>query len=137
MTDSKKTKLLIVDDDESLLDLIEAILESAGFESIATSNAPDALKIVQDGGQNLEGVIIDLNLRDFPGERLIEDIKKLAPQMAIFMTSGCLNEEITERLGDRRVEGIITKPFRAADLIEKVVDGLRRQNIRELSSEGA
>jgi len=78
-----------------------------------------------------------LNLRDFPGERLIEDIKKLAPQMAIFMTSGCLNEEITERLGDRRVEGIITKPFRAADLIEKVVDGLRRQNIRELSSEGA
>jgi len=137
MTDSKKTKLLIVDDDESLLDLIEAILESAGFESIATCNAPDALKIVQDDGQNLEGVIIDLNLRDFPGERLIEDIKKLAPQMAIFMTSGCLNEEITERLGDRRVEGIITKPFRAADLIEKVVDGLRRQNIRELSSEGA
>ena len=137
MTDSKKTKLLIVDDDESLLDLIEAILESAVFESIATSNAPDAMKIVQDDGQNLEGVIIDLNLRDFPGERLIEDIKKLAPQMAIFMTSGCLNEEITERLGDRRVEGIITKPFRAADLIEKVVDGLRRQNIRELSSEGA
>jgi len=137
MTDSKKTKLLIVDDDKSLLDLIEVILESAGFESIVASNAPDALKIVEDNGQDLEGVVIDLNLRDFPGERLIDDINKLAPHIAIFMTSGCLNEEIKERLGDRRVEGIITKPFRTADLIEKVVDGLRRRHVRELSREGA
>lgn len=137
MTDSKKTKLLIVDDDESLLDLIEVILESAGFESIVASNAPDALKIVEDNGQDLEGVVIDLNLRDFPGERLIDDINKLAPNIAIFMTSGCLNEEIKERLGDRQVEGIITKPFRTADLIEKVVDGLGRRNVQELSSEGA
>lgn len=137
MSESKKAKLLVVDDDESLLDLIEVILETAGFESTVASNAPDALKIIQEEGPNFEGVVLDLNLQDFPGERMIDDIKELAPHLAVFMTSGCLSEEIQERLGGRHVDGIITKPFGSADLIEKVVTGLELRRVRELSSEGA
>ena len=53
------------------------------------------------------------------------------------MTSGCLDEEIKERLGERQVEGIITKPFRSADLIEKLAAGLESHRVQELSREGA
>ena len=137
MTDSKKTKLLIIDDDQSLLDLIQVILESAGFESTTASNAADALRIIESGGTDLDGVILDLNLQDLPGERMIEDIKSLAPRLAIFMTSGCLDEEIKERLGERQVVGIITKPFRSADLIEKLAAGLESHRVQELSRKGA
>ena len=137
MADAKKTKFLVVDDDESLLDLIEIILDAAGFESTIVSNAPDALKTVSDKSQNLDGVILDLNLQDFPGERMIDDLRRLAPGLPIYITSGCLAEEIHERLEGRQVDGIITKPFRSADLTSKLRTGLEQRSIQEPSSEGA
>ena len=137
MADAKKTKFLVIDDDQSLLELIEIILDTAGFESTIVSNAPDALKAIAEDGQNLDGVILDLNLRDFPGERMFDDIRRLAPELPIFITSGCLAEEIHERLEGRQVDGIITKPFRSADLSSKLKTGLEQHLIREPSSEGA
>ena len=137
MADAKKTKFLVIDDDESLLDLIEIILDTAGIESTIVSNAPDALKTISEDCQNLDGVILDLNLQDFPGERMVDDIRKRAPELPIFITSGCLEEEIHERLEGRQVDGIITKPFRSADLTSKLKTELEQRLIREPSSEGA
>jgi len=137
MAGAKKTKFLVIDDDQSLLELIEIILDTAGFESTIVSNASDALKAIAEDSQSLDGVILDLNLQDFLGERMFDDIRRLAPKLPIFITSGCLTEEIHERLGGRQVDGIITKPFRSADLTSKLKAGLEQRFIREPSSEGA
>ena len=137
MVDAKKTKFLVIDDDQSLLELIEIILDTAGLESTIVNNAPDALKAIAEDGQNLDGVILDLNLQDFPGERMFDDIRRLAPELPIFITSGCLTEEIHERLEGRPVDGIITKPFRSADLTSKLKTGLEQRLIGEPSSESA
>ena len=63
--------------------------------------------------------------------------RRLAPELPILITSGCLNEEIHERLEGRPVDGIITKPFRSADLTSKLKTGLEQRLIGEPSSESA
>tara|TARA_Y100000814_G_scaffold225454_1_gene169393 strand:- start:111 stop:341 length:231 start_codon:yes stop_codon:yes gene_type:complete len=76
MVDGKKVKFLVINDD------------SAGFESTIVSNPHNTLKAIAEDSQNLERVILDSNIQIFPGDRMFDGIKRLAPELPIFITSG-------------------------------------------------
>lgn len=117
--------LLVIDDDEGMRCLLEALIEDAGGKAICAANATEALAALSSRREEILACLLDLNLEDRPGEELYDELAKIAPDLPIFPMSGCFSEEIAERLGNRKTAGIITKPFAGSTLISQIAKGLQ------------
>jgi len=129
-------QFLVVDDDESLRNLLEVILDSVGAKVISAANGPEAIAAMNSKENSICGVLLDLNLEDLPGEELLDQLIAIDPRVAIFPMSGCFGDEIRSRLGNRPYAGIITKPFLSADLVATLSDGIANRNKENASCEG-
>ncbi|OUW17412.1 MAG: hypothetical protein CBD18_04680 [Opitutales bacterium TMED158] len=124
MTETPPTKILIVDDEESLLNLLKVILEANGYRTLSASNAKDALSILNATTDRIHAVLLDLNLEGSRGESLYESFVAIDSDLAIFPMSGCLREEIEERFIGKDIAGAIAKPFLPATLLKTLEQGL-------------
>lgn len=116
--------LLVIDDDEGMRCLLEALIEDAGGTAICAATAAEAIKALTSRKEEICACLLDLNLEDRPGEELYDELAKISPELPIFPMSGCFGEEIAERLGARKTAGIITKPFAGSSLISQIAKGL-------------
>jgi DNA-binding response OmpR family regulator len=122
--DSKR--ILIVEDDSVTRRLLQQLLEQAGYEATAVSDATGALNILQQHGLP-HLVILDLGLPGMHGFALSERIKKMGDVPIIILT-GDASE-------DSKVEGIqnfaddyITKPFNVREVVARIQRVLSRVN---------
>lgn len=129
--------VLVVDDDEILRTLLGLLLESAGIASICVPSVEEAQTALAEQGKRVQAILLDLNLEGFRGEDFLEHIATNFPDKSVFVISGCLSEEIEERIGDRTIDGIITKPFQADELIETIKIGVEKRQQLYASGERA
>lgn len=137
MFNPKLGRFLVIDDDESLRALLSLILESVGIESICVGNSQEALRVLKNDRENIQGILLDLNLENSRGEDLLDQLVTVGSNLIVFMISGCLSEEIEERIGDRSIDGIITKPFQTAELIRAIKGAVEKRQELIPSREGA
>ncbi len=134
MRSAELDTVLVVDDDESLRTLLGLILEAAGVNAICVASASEALDALENADEPVQALLLDLNLEHARGEDFLVPLSERYPSMAVFMISGCLNEEIEERIGNRPIDGIISKPFQSSELVQTISNGVAKR--RELVSSG-
>ena len=137
MGDSSLGTFLVIDDDESLRTLLNLILSSAGINSICVGTSNEAISALEEDNGTINGILLDLNLANSRGEDFLDQILTFNSDLVVFMISGCLSEEIEERIGDRAIDGIITKPFQTSELIQLVRDAVIKRQELITSREGA
>ncbi len=137
MGNSSLGTFLVIDDDESLRMLLNLILSSVGINSICVGTSDEALSFLEEDDGTISGILLDLNLANSRGEDFLDQILTFNSDLVVFMMSGCLSEEIEERIGDRAIDGIITKPFQTAELIQLVSDAVIKRQELITSREGA
>ena len=137
MGNSSLGTFLVIDDDESLRTLLNLILSSVGINSICVGTSNEALSVLEADDGTISGILLDLNLENSRGEDLLDQILTFNSDLVVFMISGCLSEEIEERIGDRAIDGIITKPFQTAELIQLIRDAVIKRQELITSREGA
>ncbi len=116
------TKILVIEDDPSIAELVALSLGTVGFEVAAAPTAALGLA-------SLEGValaILDLGLPDAPGLRLVPAIR--AEGIPVLILSA--RDSLMDKVGglDAGAEDYITKPFEALELIARVRAILRRHS---------
>ena len=84
--------ILLVDDDETILDTYQVILEMEGYTVHTASNPYKAIQIIQD--QDIQLAILDYNLPNMTGTELGRLVKKFNQKIVIMFISG--NSEIHE-----------------------------------------
>jgi len=117
MTD--KVKILVVDDDPYLLDLLIETLTTIGYEAQGASNAEQALARL--GQTEIQLVITDVKMPEMDGLALAARIKADYPGLPIIFISGVFTPSILQKIEGA---GFISKPFRIGqleDMIEKTV----------------
>ena len=137
MGNSSLGTFLVIDDDESLRTLLNLILSSVGINSICVGTSNEAISALEEDNGTINGILLDLNLENSRGEDLLDQILTFNSDLVVFMISGCLSEEIEERIGDRAINGIITKPFQTAELIQLIRDAVIKRQELITSREGA
>ena len=108
-------KLLIVDDDRNLLELMRMRLEAARYEVTAAADEAEAKEAVQQTAFDL--AVIDLQLAHQDGISLMEELRQVNPEMpAIILTAHGSIETAVEAMR-RGAYTYLTKPFDARELL--------------------
>lgn len=114
---TKKSVILVVEDDKDLSTLLTAILESEGYEVISVVDGRSALELVDKRQPDL--ILLELILPDVDGLVLISDLKILtnAPVMVCTGSGRRRDKELSLMLG---ASAVLFKPFDISDLAETV-----------------
>ena len=102
-------KILVVDDDLNLLELIKMRLESAGYEVFAASREEEARQAAQ--GQNFDLAVLDLQLDHKDGIALMEEIHLLTPTLPVVILTAYGSIESAVEAIKRGAYTYLTKPF--------------------------
>ena len=118
-------KILIVDDEKPINDLIRSYVESEGFTALSVFNGHDAIECVQK--ENPDLIILDVMLPDIEGINVCLELRKNNHVPIIFLS--CKSEEI-DKIVALSVGGddYLTKPFHGGELIARIKAQLRRPN---------
>ncbi|WP_378956195.1 response regulator [Pelosinus sp. sgz500959] len=88
-------KLLVVEDDELIREMIALVLEAAEYEVVGAENGFAALsKLGNDNTFN--AVISDMNMPDITGLELMEQVHETLPDMSFIILTGESNQEIIQ-----------------------------------------
>jgi two-component system response regulator GlrR len=123
-------KILVVDDDINLIELVKMRLESAGYEVAAIPEGAEAITAVK--AQPFDLCLLDLMLTDRDGISMMEEIHGISPDLpAIILTAHGTIESAVEAMR-KGAYSYLTKPFEPQDLLLQIERALEH---RRLNSE--
>lgn len=118
--------ILIVDDDETILEVMSETLEEDGFQVITATGGAKALEILEQKGDELDLLLTDLMMPDVDGLKVIETTRERLPQLPIVATSGIMGAPRDDAI-EAGADIFIPKPFTAGTLCDTVASALNRQ----------
>jgi excisionase family DNA binding protein len=119
--ESGKRKVLIVDDDQELVELIVDVLEKDGrFEVRSVNNGFDAGMMVKEYHPDL--IVLDVMLPDINGKEVCQRVRtdKSMDDVRIICISGMVEDEKIEDLKSSGANDFLHKPFEVETLIERM-----------------
>jgi CheY-like chemotaxis protein len=117
-TDSKRSAILIVDDNHDLLTFLATELREAGWKMLMAENAPAARRIFSE--QQPGAVLLDYMLGEDDGLKLGLEFQARSPgTQIVIMTGGGLSEEELAICGERGIPTLF-KPFLASEVLQLI-----------------
>lgn len=120
---SFQAKVLVVDDEPSLLDSITFTLEHEGYQAFSAATGEQGLKQFQDSQPDL--VILDMMLPDCSGVDVCRAMRLLGNVPILFLTARDQLEDKVEAF-ENGADDYLAKPFRYKELVMRVKALLRR-----------
>jgi putative two-component system response regulator len=117
-------KILVIDDDAAVRDVIGEMLVIAGYEVVAAATAAEALELFMDEGIGL--VVTDIVMPDVSGLELLEAMRLHRPSLPIVLVTGANTRDNLREALTRGADGLVAKPFTRAELQEAVEGALDR-----------
>ncbi|XKO56794.1 response regulator transcription factor [Lysinibacillus fusiformis] len=121
------TKLLMVDDDAHIRELVRVFLQNEGLEVIEATDGVDALSKL--ASEKVDMVIMDIMMPKMDGWALCEEIRSYHPDLPILMLTA--NGETAQKVKGFNLgtDDYLVKPFEPAELIVRVKSILKRYRI--------
>jgi DNA-binding NtrC family response regulator len=114
--------VLVVDDEQSLAEMIAAILRKSGYVSHIAHSAEEALRLLDTITPHV--LVSDVTMPGMDGVQLGIQLRKRCPECKVLLCSGATTSE--NALEERRKQGydfkFLKKPFHAADLLRSIAD---------------
>ena len=110
-----KPHILFVDDNSDICELVQTLLEAAGFRVSTSDKAADVLQLVAT--ESFEALILDYWMQEATGIDLCRQIRTFDLGTPILICSGSLTQADREAGVLAGAQGYIGKPFNSAELI--------------------
>jgi signal transduction histidine kinase len=112
--------LLLAEDDAAVRKLASRVLQGMGYTVLEAAGGEEALALMDEHEGELDLLITDVVMPDISGIELAERMAAARPGLKVLFTSGYVGKLPKGRLADLEPSQILQKPFRAADLTERV-----------------
>jgi DNA-binding response OmpR family regulator len=116
-------KILIVDDEVKIIEVVKSFLESKGFMILSAENGGEALKVFEN--EQIALILLDLMLPDMTGEEICHQIRKKSRVPIIMLTAKVEESDLLRGL-NIGADDYMTKPFSLKELYARIEAVLRR-----------
>jgi two-component system, OmpR family, response regulator len=121
---SGEARLLVVDDEETILELLSASLRFAGFEVMTAASGAEALRAAAASRPDL--VLLDVMMPDGDGFEVVRRMRSSGPDVPVIFLSA--RDGVRERVAGLALgaDDYVTKPFSLDEVLERIRAVLRR-----------
>jgi two-component system, chemotaxis family, chemotaxis protein CheY len=125
-SDLAKLRILIVDDERSVVKLLQMMLRDMGItQTFTAKDGAEALKFLGDAGNLVNLIICDWNMPQMTGLELLQQIRATDSAMAFMMVTGRATVDAVRDAKCLGVNAYVAKPF-SQDQIRKKLEVLAR-----------
>jgi two-component system alkaline phosphatase synthesis response regulator PhoP len=118
-----KTKILVIDDEPGILNLVKAYLQPEGYEVFTAENGPAGLQAARSFKPDL--LVLDIMLPGMDGIELLSRLRRESDVYVILLTAK--SEETDKIIGlSVGADDYVTKPFSPRELVARIKAALRR-----------
>jgi PAS domain S-box-containing protein len=121
-----KTRVLIVDDERDVRDLLADMLDRAGCDVRTCQDGIEAITLFTKAWREIDVVILDMVLPRMGGRDMFAALRRIDPKANVLLVSGYSLDGETQSLLDAGARGFLEKPFHVATLLQMVSACVRR-----------
>jgi len=118
-------RILVVDDDEGIRKILEAILKAKGYHVDTAENGKQAIEKTNNGFYNL--ALIDVRLPDMDGTELLTKMKDTTPKMRKIIITGYPSLQNAVEALNSEANAYVLKPFDVKKTLETIREQLSKQ----------
>jgi len=124
---TRKQKILVVDDEDVVRELIKGVLNDEPIEILEAADGSRALEIFQDQHDSIDLVILDMIMPGIKGDEVLRELRSIHSNIKVIISSGFMSEEQRDRLKKYKVDAFLDKPFRDKDVIHTIIEVLSKK----------
>lgn len=118
---NNQTTVMVVDDDESIVNLVSGLLEEQGYRVLKARHSDEALDISAAFKEEIDLLVTDVKMDPFmTGFQLAQCLRLMRVEIKVLYISGFVEDEMVRWEVENAVAGFLQKPFRPNGLLEKV-----------------
>jgi len=126
-----QTKIIVIDDDTAVTDLLSVLLKSHGYEVRATNNSTDGLSLIRE--EEFDLVILDLMMPEMDGWEICKEVRSFS-QVPIIVLSALNDPSMVASVLDAGADDYLTKPTPSRILVAHINRLTRRNGTTSLSA---
>ncbi|MCB1162076.1 response regulator [bacterium] len=128
MSADESRRILVVDDETDILEMMQSLLEIEGFQVLTAENGADAVAAL---GQQPDLVLLDIMMPDMDGHEVLQAIRAEAATRSLPVLMVTARNDVVDigKALDAGVNGFVVKPFDTENLLRTVRSTLERRPI--------
>lgn len=112
--------ILLVDDEAAIIAVTKELLETKGYKVLTAGSGQEAIAVFMEKKDSIDLVILDMIMPGIGGSKTFDDLINIDPDAKIILASGYSINSEAQRILDKGCKGFIQKPFRIAELSQKI-----------------
>jgi DNA-binding NtrC family response regulator len=129
----ERPRILVVDDEESIRQVLAAILKEEGYEVDTAENGREAIRKSNENFYNM--ALLDIRLPDMEGTQLLSAIKETTPKMVKIIITGYPSLRNAMEALNNGADAYVLKPFEVRKVLDTIKESLRKQQGEKRYSE--
>jgi PAS domain S-box-containing protein len=103
--------ILVIDDEDSVREVVQDMLEDAGIRTLVASNGEQGVQLYKASRTEIQLVLLDLSMPGIGGKQAFRLLKEINPDVRVVLSSGYSETEVTDDLRGLGLAGFIQKPY--------------------------
>jgi putative two-component system response regulator len=128
MNNQNEVKILIVDDEEGIRDILSRKLSSSGFQCLTAPDGLNAMKLLKTGQPDL--VLLDVTMPGKSGAAVLKDIKAKYPDIAVIMVTAVADVQVVISLMKAGAYDYVIKPVELNVLLFSIGRALEKRKLK-------
>ncbi len=120
----REATILAVDDDRSVLALLDQTLASAGYRVLTANGGWEAVEVYEKAADPIHLLLTDVIMPDLTGPVLAQRLRSLQPDLQVLFISGFHDADLVERFVSLKDFTLLPKPFTIDGLLRVVQETL-------------
>ncbi|MHB9111423.1 MAG: response regulator [Thermoleophilia bacterium] len=127
MQDKKNTRILVVDDEATIREILQRTLESEGYQCGTASDAVEAMTLMDGCAMDL--VLSDIMMPGKSGVELLQEIREKCPDTAVIMVTAVADTQTAINAMKQGASDYVTKPFNLVEVMLSVDRALEKKSL--------